>query len=82
MGFELIDQCATCRRLKPWKIAVDKDNYRVELKCTTQNCETKIVHTFPSGWKWVGGPPIKSDERGAWIVRMDVQEDKDAMDVA
>lgn len=82
MGFELINQCTTCRRLKPWKITAVEDNYRVELKCTTQNCGTKIAYTFPREWKWVSGPPIKSDERGAWIVRTDAQENKDAMDVA
>lgn len=80
LGFEFVNQCAACLRLKTLKpTAFDKDT-RVVLECSV--CKKKTTYTFPRGWSWTHGPPIKGDARGAWIVCVESYECVAAMDTA
>lgn len=79
MGFGFVDQCSNCHHLGTLKPIVIQDDAEVALKCS--NCKEKTVYKLTSGWKWVNKPPLKGDERGAWIVRVDLYKDEVMMDI-
>jgi len=78
MGFGIVDQCASCHHLKTLKPIVIEDDAQIVLKCS--NCKNSTTYRLPSEWKWVDKPPLKGDERGAWVVRIDSHEGGVIMD--
>jgi NADH:ubiquinone oxidoreductase subunit F (NADH-binding) len=79
MGSGFVNQCPGCHRLKTLKPAANEDVTQVIMKCSS--CKSTTRYNFPEGWKWVSGPPVKGDERGAWIVCNDQEgNDSDTMD--
>lgn len=81
MGFRVIIQCAGCQHLKTLKpITDEKSSNQLLLKCF--NCQKSTEYKLLEGWKWAIYPPVKGDERGAWIVHVDLHEKDDAMDIA
>jgi hypothetical protein len=79
MGFGIVDQCAGCHYLKTLKPIVIENGAQISLKCS--NCKKNTTYRLPSGWEWINNPPVKGDERGAWIVRIELHEDGVVMDV-
>ena len=78
MGSGFINQCAECHHLKTLKpIAVEVT--QLTLQCSF--CNKRATYRLPEGWNWVSGPPVKGDERGAWIVRVDFLESEDMVDM-
>jgi hypothetical protein len=69
LGFEFINQCAGCLCLKTLKPSVFDNDTRVVLQCSI--CKKNTTYNFPHGWSWTHDPPMKDDERGAWIVRVE-----------
>lgn len=78
MGCGFVNQCPGCHCLKTLKPAAVEDDTQIVMKCSS--CKRTMTYNFPKGWKWVSGPPVRGDERGAWIVHKDLQESKDMMD--
>lgn len=72
MGVPVTKQCRSCHRLKTMAPIVSQDGLKITLRCS--ECRAEQIYDFPSGWKWVSYPPVKGDERGAWIVRVDETE--------
>ncbi len=66
MGFGTNPQCVVCHRLKTKTAKPNEDHSEIVHRCSA--CKSEMVFKFPSGWKWVHGPPSKGDERGAWLV--------------
>ena len=79
MGFSFINQCIGCHHLQTLTPSVKKDHTRILMKCSF--CERITTYNFPQGWNWANNPPVKGDERGAWIVRVEALGDKDVMDM-
>jgi transcription elongation factor Elf1 len=80
MGFGVSNQCPDCNHLKPFKPNINPSKTQVSLECTF--CKNKVDYDFPNGWKWLNGPPTKSDIRGSWLVHVDSKTDEEPMDIA
>jgi hypothetical protein len=78
MGEDIAGQCCECNRLKTTSPKVSQDKNTIIIKCTF--CKFEKAFNFPPDWTWVSGPPLKGDERGAWLVRVDEVRDINAMD--
>lgn len=72
LGFGINPQCPSCKRLKTNSPKANKNYSEIVLQCS--ECKATQVFTFPSGWKWMHGPPPTGkglkDERGAWLVQV------------
>jgi hypothetical protein len=79
MGFGFLNQCSVCHHLQTLKPTVNKDHTQIVMKCSI--CIKTTTYDFPHGWNWVNNPPVKGDERGAWIVYVESLGDKDMMDL-
>ncbi|KAF8813074.1 hypothetical protein BYT27DRAFT_7085341, partial [Phlegmacium glaucopus] len=80
MGVGVSNQCFRCNRLKTMKPTSNQLNSEITLQCTI--CNFSKIFYFPSGWKWICGPPTRGDARGAWMVFTDVRKDENWMDTA
>lgn len=69
MGFDISKQCPECQYLKTLHPTISQGHLTTTLKC--ENCKKIFVYTFPTGWKWAHGPPVKGDQRGSWIISTD-----------
>ena len=78
MGELVANQCGNCRRLKTTSPTVSQDKKSIVIKCAV--CYNTKTYALPSGWTWVFGPPVKGDERGAWLFPVDAGEDVSLMD--
>jgi hypothetical protein len=77
MGHRITNQCPSCHRLKTMGPKVSNNGRNVILKCS--GCQEDKSYDLPSGWVWATRAPVKGDERGGWIFRVDAE---DIMDVA
>lgn len=62
-------QCPKCSRLSTIGPKFDGKDC-VYFKCSFSGCDGKSTFRLPEGTRWLyNGPPVKGDNRGAWLVR-------------
>lgn len=69
MGVGISKQCLDCKRFKTLHPTVNSEYSEIDITCSA--CDKSRKFTFPAGWKWTQKPPVKGDERGAWLVKVE-----------
>jgi hypothetical protein len=75
LGYGINSQCQSCKRLKTNVPKPKADHSQIMIQCS--QCKLETLFTLPPNWNWVNTPPLKGDERGAWLV----QTEFDLMDM-